>query len=122
MSRQERVAEALKQEVSRIIHDELKDPRLGFITIISVELTKDLRFARVFFSILGNEKQEKDTLAALESGAGFIRKLIGDRIKLRFTPEIVFKLDKSAEYSVKIFEELERLKNERKKSRKGSKK
>ena len=57
--RPERVQEALRQEVSRIVHNEIKDPRLGFITITGVELTKDLRYAKVFFSVLGEEKKKK---------------------------------------------------------------
>ena len=114
MPRTDKVAKAIRHTVSCIIHDELNDPRLGFVTVTRIEMTKDLRYARVFFSILGTEKQEKNTVAALESAKGFIRKLVGERVKLRLTPELVFKLDKSGEYSIRIFEELEKLKNERK--------
>ena len=109
MIRQERVAGALKREISNIIHDELKDPRLGFVTITDVELTPDLRYAKVFFSVLGKDQDYKKTKEALESALGFIRRLIAQRIRLRFTPEITFKEDRSAEYSIKIQEVLEEI-------------
>lgn len=118
MSRQEKVAEALKKEVSLIIHDELKDPRLGFITITRAEITPDLRQAKIFFSVLGKDEDYKKTKEALDSALGFIRRLIAQRIRLRFTPEIIFKEDKSSEYSIRIQEVLDEIKqlNEPKKS------
>lgn len=110
MSRQERVAEALKKEISIIIHDELNDPRLGFVTVTSVELTEDLRYGKVFFSVLGKDQDYKKTKKALDSALGFIRRLIAQRIRLRFTPEIIFKEDRSCQHSIKIQEILERIK------------
>lgn len=110
MSRQDRVREAIKKEASIIIHDELKDPRLGFVTITDVELTHDLRYAQIFFSVLGKEEDHKKTKEALDSALGFIRKLIAQRIKLRFAPEIAFKEDRSTEYGVKIEEVLNEIK------------
>jgi len=118
MSRRDRVAEAIKKEVSLIVHDELKDPRLGFVTITGVELTPDLRCANISFSVLGKEKERKKTKEALDSALGFIRRLIGQRIRLMFVPEIVFKEDRSSEYSVRIQQVLDEVKelNEPKKS------
>ncbi len=110
MARIDRVTEAIKKEISIIIHDELKDPRLGFVTITRVELTQDLRYAKIFFSVLGNEKDYKKTKKALDSALGFIRRLIAQRINLRLAPEIVFKEDRSSEYSVRIQEVLEEIK------------
>lgn len=110
MSRLDRVTEAIRKEVSVIIHDELKDPRLGFVTVTRVEMTQDLRLAKVFFSVLGNEEESKRTQAALDSALGFIRKLIAERINLRLAPEIIFKEDKSSEYSVRIQEVLDEIK------------
>ncbi|MDD4939342.1 MAG: 30S ribosome-binding factor RbfA [Candidatus Omnitrophica bacterium] len=110
MARQEKVSEALKQEISSIIQSELKDPRLGFITITRVEITHDLRYAKVFFSVLGQEEDYKKTKEALDSGLGFIRRLIAQRIRLRFVPEISFKEDRSAEYSVQIQKALDEVK------------
>ncbi len=112
MSRVEKVAQAIKKEVGSIIHDELGDPRLGFITIMRVEITRDLQLARIYFSVMGNQEQKDKAREALESASGFIRRLIGRRLKLRLTPEIVFKLDKSVEYSIDIAEKLERIKND----------
>ena len=110
MSRQDRVAEAIKKEVSIIIHDELKDPRLGFVTITSVELSQDLRYAKILFSVLGEEEDYRKTQKALDSALGFIRRLIAARINLRFAPEIIFREDRSTEYSVKIQKVLDEIK------------
>lgn len=110
MARYEKVASAIKREVSNIIHDELDDPRIGFLTITRVELAADLRNAKIFFSVLGGDAQYKKSKEALDSALGFIRKLIGERIKLRFVPEIAFREDKSAEYSIKIQQALDEVK------------
>ena len=110
MSRQDKVAEAIRKEASLIIHDELKDPRLGFVTVTAVELSQDLRYARIFFSVLGKEEEYKKTKIALDSASGFIRRLIAQRVRLMFAPEIVFKEDRSSEYSVKIQEVLDEIK------------
>jgi ribosome-binding factor A len=107
MSRVDKVAEEIRREASKIVQDELRDPRLGFTTVTRVELTPDLRFARIFFSVYGHEKQWEDTLDALESASGFIRRELGHRLQLRFVPEIVFKSDHSAEHSIRIEQELE---------------
>ena len=110
MLRKDRVEQAIKREVSNIIHDELNDPRLGFVTITKVELTPNLRHAKVFFSVLGSEKDHIKTKAALNSALGFIRMLVAQRIKLRLAPEIVFKEDRSGEYSIRIEEVLNEIK------------
>jgi ribosome-binding factor A len=124
MSRVDKVAEAIRQEASIIIHDQLKDPRLGFVTITRVEMTPDLRLAKIFFSVLGDEKEHKKTNEALDSALGFIRSRIAERINLRFAPEILFREDRSTEHSVRIEEVLNEIKelNEPKKSRRVRKK
>lgn len=111
MARYEKVAETLKKEISNIIHDELKDPRLGFITITRVELSQDLRYAKIFFSVLGKDEEYQKSKAALDSALGFIRRLIAQRVKLQFVPEIVFREDRSGEYSIRIEEILQEIKN-----------
>jgi ribosome-binding factor A len=115
MSRQrpERVQEALRQEISRIVQTEVKDPRMGFITITKVDLTKDLRYARVFFSVLGKDSDKFLTLRALNSAKGYIKGLISDRIKLRYMPEISFKIDDSSEYSIQIMSLLNNIERNR---------
>ena len=112
MSRRDRVAEAIKKEASLIIHDELNDPRLGFVTITKVELTEDLRYAKISFSVLGKDQDYKKTQEALDSALGFIRRLIAQRINLRLAPEIIFREDRSTEYSIKIEEVLNEIKEQ----------
>jgi ribosome-binding factor A len=111
MMRQEKVKQAIKKEVSDIIANELKDPRVGFITITEVQMSPDLRYARIFYSVLGKEKEHTKTAEALKSALGFIRKELAQRIQLRFAPEIAFKEDRSGEYSLRIQEVLEEIKD-----------
>ena len=112
IQRSERVQEALRQEISRIVHGELNDPRLGFITITGVQLTKDLRYAKVYFSVLGEAKDNRLALKGLNSAKGYIKGLIADRIKLRFTPEIDFRIDEFFDEAKKIRSVLDILKKE----------
>jgi len=98
-----RISEEIKREMSAIIRDELKDPRLPqIVSILSVEVTKDLRYAKVYISVLGSEEEKKNAMAALKNAAGFIRREIGRRIQIRYTPEIHFQLDESIEKGIKI--------------------
>ena len=110
MARKDKVAEAVRQEVSLIVHDVLKDPRLGFVTITRVEMADDLSYAKIFFSVLGKEEDYKKTKEALDSALGFIRKLVSERINLKFAPEIAFYEDRSSEYSVRIEQVLNEIK------------
>jgi ribosome-binding factor A len=109
-ARQDKVRAQIKKAVSSIVNNEIKDPRLGFVTITSVEVSPDLRYAKIFFSVLGKEKEHARTKAALDSASGFIRKLVADRIQLRFAPELSFREDRSGEYSAKIEEILSEIK------------
>lgn len=115
MARTDKVAQAIKKEIGRIIQDELNDPRLGFITIMGVEVTKDLRIAKIYFSVMGSPEQKDKAKEAIESATGFIRRLIGQRLALRFVPEIIFRLDDSVEYSFDMAKKIERIKHELKK-------
>ena len=115
MNRSEKVSHQLKREISQILHDEVKDPRIGFITVTKVEITRDLRFAKIYYSVLGTEKDQEASNEALVSAKGFIRGLIGRRLQLRFTPEIDFVLDKSSQYSFRIEQVLDSIKEDRKK-------
>ncbi len=112
MARKERVEHALLREISTIIHDEIKDPRLGFVTIIRVELSPDLRYAKIFYSVLGKEQDSKKTKEALTSALGFIKKLIAERINLRYAIDLAFEEDQSSEYSVRIQEILQEIHKE----------
>jgi ribosome-binding factor A len=100
--RVEKVQEFIKQEVSKIILEDLKDPRVGFVTVTRVEATGDLRSAKIFVSLLGSDEQKAETWQGLNKALGFIRSEIGKRIRLRFTPELALQLDDSLEYSAKI--------------------
>ena len=112
MSRKDKVAEEIRREVSLIIQGEVQDPRLGFTTITRVELTPDLRFARIYYSVYGQEDKWIETQKGLDHANGFIRRLLGERLGLRFVPEILFDADHSSEYSIRIEEELNKLKIE----------
>lgn len=103
MDRTMRISEEIKREISGIIHTELKDPRLSkLISITHVNVTKDLRYAKVFVSIMADDEEKKEVLKGLESAAGFIRREIGSRLQIRYSPEIIFEIDDSIEYGAKI--------------------
>ncbi len=94
----EKLQELIKQEMGKMLLTDLKDPRIGFVTVTDVEMTGDLRSAKIFISVMGGEEQVKSSLEGLQSALGFIRREIGQRIKIRFTPEISFALDTSLDY------------------------
>lgn len=103
MDRTYRISEEMKKEVSAIIQNELKDPRLPkLVSVMSANVTKDLRYAKIYVSVLGNDEEKKNALEALKSAAGFIRREIGHRMQLRYTPEMIFELDTSIEHGVYI--------------------
>ncbi|EZP78082.1 ribosome-binding factor A [Parageobacillus genomosp. 1] len=97
-----RVGEQMKKELSDIIGRKLKDPRIGFVTVTDVRVTGDLQQAKVYITVLGDEEQRQNTLKGLEKAKGFIRSEIGQRIRLRKTPEIFFEIDESIEYGNRI--------------------
>lgn len=110
--RVEKVQEFIKQEVSKIILNDLKDPRIGFVTVTQVDVTGDLRSAKIYVSLMGSDDQKAATWAGLQKALGYVRSEIGKRIRLRMTPEITFQLDESLDYSSKIQELLIKIKNE----------
>ncbi|TCS82985.1 30S ribosome-binding factor RbfA [Tepidibacillus fermentans] len=107
-----RVGEQIKKEISQILQYDLKDPRIGFVTVTAVKVTGDLSQATVYISIMGDEDAIKSSLFALEKAKGYIRSEIGKRIRLRHTPELIFKLDESIAYGSKIEGLLRNLKGE----------
>lgn len=110
--RSHRVAEQMKKEIAAIIEHQVKDPRIGFITITNVEVSNDLRHAKIYFSSLGNNEEQKKSLEGLDKAKGFIRKEIAQRINLRYAPEILFRIDTSIEHGVKISKILSKIKSE----------
>lgn len=107
-----RVGEQIKKELSQILQTELKDPRIGFVTITGVDVTGDLSQAKVFLSVMGSEQQREDTLKALARAKGFIRTEIGKRIRLRTVPELIFQIDTSIEYGSRIQELIHKIHEE----------
>lgn len=93
--RVERLSESVKQEVSKIILYELKDPRISFITVTNVELASDLKRAKVYISVLGDALTQRKTLQALEHARGFIQAKVGAHLQIRYTPLLTFYLDES---------------------------
>jgi ribosome-binding factor A len=100
--RNERLAEEIREEVARIVVGEMKDPRLGFITITRVSLTADLRTARVMVSILGNPKERAKSLGILRRASGFVRRELGRRLNVRHTPEVLFQPDEGLDNSERV--------------------
>ena len=109
--RSDRISDAIKKEISFILLKEVRDPRVGFITITRVQVSDDLKFAKIFYSVLGNEKNLKDTACALENASGFIKKKLGERIRMRYMPDLAFKFDRSLEYGERIAGILKELSN-----------
>ncbi|MBE6054690.1 MAG: 30S ribosome-binding factor RbfA [Clostridium sartagoforme] len=108
-----RINEEVKREISIIIRDEIKDPRMtAMVSITAVKVSKDLRYAKVFVSIFGkNEEEKNETFAALKSASGYVRREVGQRINLRNTPQIIFELDESISYSMRIEELIDKVKD-----------
>src|SRR5690625_4727720 len=100
--RANRVAEQMKKELGDILAHKIKDPRVGFVTVTDVEVTGDLQQAKIYVSVLGNEQEKEDTLVGLAKASGFIRSEIGQRIRLRKTPEISFEFDEAQAYGNRI--------------------
>lgn len=109
-TRQERINHLLRAEISDIIRREIKDPRLGFVTVTDVDVTKDLQHANVYVSIMGDEKEKEQGLRILQKAAGFIRGEFGRQAHLKTIPEIIFKPDTAVEQGARIFEILQQVK------------
>jgi ribosome-binding factor A len=107
--RLERVNQLIREEISLLLQRELKDPRLGFVTVTQVETTGDLRSAKVFVSVLGDEAQWTASLAALLSARGFIRSWLRQHLDFRVTPELDFRPDHSMEHAARIQKLLKQL-------------
>ncbi|MDQ0203449.1 30S ribosome-binding factor RbfA [Pectinatus haikarae] len=109
--RVEKIQEQIKQEVSDIILRGLKDPRIGFVTITKVDVSSDLKNARIYVSILGSQEQFKGTWEGLKHSTGYIRQELAKRIRIKFIPEIAFYPDTSIQYSAHIQELINKIHN-----------
>ncbi|MGE3163786.1 MAG: 30S ribosome-binding factor RbfA [Planctomycetota bacterium] len=110
--RRERISSSLRAEIAEIIQRDLRDPRLGFISVTRVEPTEDLKEAVVHVSILGSEGQQRTSLRGLRAAAGFIQGLLADRIRLRNTPVLRFELDESIRKHMELEDLLKRARGE----------
>lgn len=109
--RRDRVGDLIKREIAQIIQRELKDPGIGFVTITDVEVSADLKQAKVFYSVLGDEDAKRKSELALKRASGFIQNEIGGRLRLKYTPEVLFRFDKSIEYGARIEELIRKIHN-----------
>jgi ribosome-binding factor A len=114
-----RVADEMREILAQLIRDELKDPRVGFVSIVKVEVSGDLRHAKIFVSVLGDEQQKKGSLKGLTSAAGFLRSEVAKALQLRYTPELHFVLDESIERGQKIAQLLVEVQREQKEKDQG---
>ncbi|MGN0292383.1 MAG: 30S ribosome-binding factor RbfA [Lachnospiraceae bacterium] len=105
-----RINEEVKKELSNIIRNELKDPRIHMMTsVVSVEVAPDLKTCKAYISVLGSEQEAKDTLAGLKNASGYIKTKLARSVNLRNTPEIIFRLDQSIEHGIHIAHILDEL-------------
>ncbi len=105
--RSERLGEAIREEVAQMVALELKDPRIGLVTVTRVEVSQDLGHARVHVGILGGEAERKKTLQALRGAAGFVRRELAQRLGIRQVPEVDFRYDKGLEATERVAQLLE---------------
>lgn len=112
MDRMERVNEQMRREISQMLQMEFEDRRLKMVTVLNVHVSKDLQHAVVYYSVLGDEAKIQEMDEVLQKIKGYIRKLVGQRIRLRYTPEIRFEYDRSIAYGAKIEKTLAEIKEQ----------
>jgi ribosome-binding factor A len=100
--RPQRIALQIQHEVSLMISRDMKDRRVGFVTVTGVQMSPDLRHAKIFISLMGSEEEKKESLETLNHAAGWIRHELGQRIRMKFAPDIVFLMDTSQDYGERI--------------------
>jgi ribosome-binding factor A len=108
--RSERIGDQIRTEIADILVRRVKDPRIGFVTVTAVEVTDDLRNARIYVSILGEVPLQKKTIQGLSRASGFIRSELGKRLSLKFLPQLSFHLDTSPQEGARILQLLEEIK------------
>jgi ribosome-binding factor A len=117
--RSDRVADLVRKEISEMLVRTIKDPRIGFVTITRVTVTEDCRLARVYYSVVGTIEEKGQATKGLDSAKGYIRRELGHRMKLKYTPELIFQFDPSVEYSIHMEELIHHLQEEREKKEGG---
>jgi ribosome-binding factor A len=111
-NRQERVGALIREEIGQLLQRGVKDPRIGFCSVMHVRMSPDLRYANVYVSVLGTDKEQRDTLVGLERSTGWIRREIGKRIRLRYTPQLRFFKDDTLEEVYSLEEVFKRIHEE----------
>ena len=109
--RRERMQDLLREEISMIIQQEIKDPGLGFITIIDVKMTEDLKYAKVYYSVYGSEEEKARTAQALKRATNYVKHLLGNTVRMKYMPEITFVYDTGQEKAARIDEILKKASN-----------
>lgn len=112
--RVERVEQLMQEELSMVLQQGLKDPRIGFVTVTRVRVSADMGHARAFVSVMGDAEAKEKTMSGLKSAAGFVQRVLGSRIKMRSVPRIEFFLDDSVDQGFRIEEILNRIEAEKK--------
>ncbi len=107
--RRERFSGELRDEIAQIVSRSLKDPRIGFVTVTRVEVSADLGHAKAFVSVLGDEKQRRESLAGLRQATGFVRREVGRRIRMRVVPELQFVYDKGVDATDRVAQLLDQV-------------
>jgi len=100
--RRERIGDQLQVELADLIQHEVRDPRIGFVTVTEVRMSPDLKYARVYVSVFGDDEKRREGFAALQRAGGFLRSQVGRRLGLRHTPELRFELDETLDTSERI--------------------
>lgn len=112
MTRKERIGELIKEHISALLKKKVADPRIGFISITDVEVTPDLRTAKIFVSIYGSEREKNETMRGLASAKGYIQGEVGRALELRHTPFLTFVQDKSIERGSRVLAIMSKLEKE----------
>jgi ribosome-binding factor A len=110
--RTKRIADLITREISGIVQREVKDPRIGLVTFTGAEVSSDLSSAKVFYSVLGDEKQREDTQIGLDRAKGYIRREIAQRLNTKTTPNLRFVYDNSMDRAIRLEELLEQSRND----------
>lgn len=110
--RRQQVGDLIRDHVSEIIQREMRDPRLGFVTITRVEVSPDIRMANISASVYDSDEEQRDALVALTRATGFIRRELGERLEMRFVPELRFRLDRSMQHAENVARLLNQIEDE----------
>jgi len=117
LKRPKRVAQLIQKEINAILQKQIKNPQLGFVTITGVKVTDDLQHAKVYFTVYGSEQERISTEKLLKKMTSFVRYHVGQRIRLRYTPEIVFQYDETIERAARIDELINKIQKEKSNAR-----